>query len=91
MNKEYILTLLKENDLKITFTKKSTGETRVMNCTLNFPKEFASKLFSDENVLKEKPEDLVTVFDIDNGGWRSFLASTVTDIKVSDKQFTYLK
>ena len=73
---------LKRNVMKVTFTKIN-GDERIMNCTLN------------EAVLPEKPiegypsgikkkenKDVLSTWDIDKDGWRSFRLDNVKEYKV---------
>jgi hypothetical protein len=79
MIKEELLEVLKESELVVTFKKKD-GTERVMKCTKSFniipedkhPKterEINPKLDENGNPIVS---DLITVWDVDNLGWRSF-------------------
>ncbi len=66
---------LKENICRVDFVK-ANGESRIMNCTLNFsniPKEAHPK---NESV-DSWPEGLIKVYDIQANGWRSFKIDSV--------------
>ena len=76
-DKEKIKNFLRESTLSITFTKKD-GTERRMNSTLNtsiIPEEFSPK-----GVQKNKTDEVLSVFDIDNNGWRSFRWDSVKHI-----------
>lgn len=67
--KDWLLTLLREQEITVTFLKKD-GSERKMICTLSenkIPNDKAPK-----GVEKTKNEEVVPVFDIENQGWRSF-------------------
>lgn len=63
--------LLKENIVMVTFTKKN-GEEREMLCTLR--EEFLPEVSGDSTV-----SSVVTVYDLENQGWRSFREDSVID------------
>jgi len=72
--------VLKMHETTIFFTKKD-GTERKMLCTLNentIPSEFAPK-----NTGKKQSEDAVSVFDLENEGWRSFRWDSVKKIEFS--------
>lgn len=76
-DKEKIKSFLRESTLSITFTKKD-GTERVLKSTLNtsmIPEEFAPK-----GTQKNKTDDALSVFDVDNNGWRSFRWDSVKHI-----------
>lgn len=69
MTKKKLLENLKNGEVVVTFKKKD-GTIRVMKCTQSFdniPAEFHPKT---ERVIKDK--NLISVWDIENLGWRSF-------------------
>jgi len=66
--------LLENNVLCVTFTKKD-GTTREMRCTKNSDLIPADKL--PKGVTRNKTSTAVTVFDLDNQDWRSFLPESV--------------
>jgi hypothetical protein len=67
--------ILREQELKITFTKKD-GTERVMRCTLE-----ASKLpvqeSTETNTNRKVSTETMAVFDLDAQGWRSFTKKSV--------------
>jgi hypothetical protein len=75
MNKEQMLSELRAGVCTVSFTKVN-GEARVMPCTLvesNIPEAAKPK-----GSGKEKSDDVVSVFSIDTGAWRSFRVENVT-------------
>ena len=67
--------MLREQELKITFTKKD-GTERVMRCTLE-----ASKLpvqeSTETSTNRKVSTETMAVFDLDAQGWRSFTKKSV--------------
>ena len=67
--------------LEVTFTKVN-GDKRVMNCTLmegilpSNPTEEAKK-----DTKKKVNEDILSVWDIDANGWRSFRVKNITRVR----------
>ena len=75
--KDWLLTLLREQEITVTFLKKD-GSERKMICTLSenkIPNDKAPK-----GVEKTKNEEVVPVFDIENQGWRSFRWDSITGV-----------
>ena len=74
---ETLKNLLKTNVMVVTFTK-SNGEKRIMNCTLqeNFLPEYNS------DSTRKKNDNVLSVWDIDNSGWRSFRFDSVTSYQI---------
>jgi hypothetical protein len=75
--REWIISLLSDSNVTITFTKKD-GTERTMKCTRNsafIPTEFLPKEESTE------PTSAVPVFDLDAQGWRSFIPSNIIRIE----------
>ena len=62
---------------EVTFVKVS-GEERVMKCTLN---EDIVPPFEAKGT-KKKNEDVVSVWDLDKGAWRSFRVDSVKALAV---------
>lgn len=77
--KRFLSNLLKENVLEVTFVKKD-GEERRMKCTLQ--KDVAipyEKKTDRERIVKD---DILPVWDLDKGAWRSINLSTVQAVVV---------
>lgn len=87
MSKTYTKEQLKSDLHKGTCTvsfKKLNGETRIMECTLQFQvlnevtKDLPTK--KTDTVKKENPNTL-SVWDLNANGWRSFRVDRVFDIE----------
>ena len=69
---------LKKNVIKVTFTKVN-GDERVMRCTLHnsvLPEQPISGIKKKEN------QETLSVWDLDNDGWRSFRLDSIKEMKV---------
>ena len=80
MTRDEIVTELKEGLLEVTFTK-ANGEERVMKCSLH--KTFTANLTEEVKKTNQRKinEDVIPVWDIAKGGWRSFRVDSITSIK----------
>lgn len=75
--REWLRTLLSDQDLTISFIKKD-GTVRDMVCTLapdKIPAEQAPK-----NSGKAKSDESIAVFDVEKQEWRSFRWDSLTQI-----------
>lgn len=86
--KQWLRTLLREQNVVVTFAKVN-GDERVMTCTLkdeSIPEEHRPKL-KDTHPLKEveeqKEDKTCTVYDINAKGWRSFRWANIKQIELS--------
>lgn len=80
--REWLLVLLRERPVSITFLKKD-GTERSMLCTLSeseIPKEKMPK-----GVERNKSEEALPVFDLDKQEWRSFRWDSVKTIEFNLK------
>ena len=75
--KDWLLTLLREQEITVKFVKKD-GSEREMLCTLSESKIPAEK--APKGVERTVSGDVVPVFDIENQGWRSFRWDSITGI-----------
>jgi hypothetical protein len=75
--KNWLLTLLREQEITVKFVKKD-GSEREMLCTLNESKIPSEK--APKGVERTTNDDVVPVFDIENQGWRSFRWDSITGI-----------
>jgi len=75
----WIKELLKTNAIKVTFTKKD-GTERVMNCTLN-PEKLPVSVVTESKEPKKKNDNVMPVYDIDAGAWRSFTIKSVKTVE----------
>ena len=78
--KKWLTGHLKYGPVTLTFTKKD-GSDRVMKCTTN-PTYI---MFKDPSILETKSdrkvnEDVMPVFDLDAGGWRSFRWDSIKSV-----------
>ena len=76
--REWVQSLLKSQEVTISFTKKD-GTERKMLCTLVENKIPSEKL--PKNSGKSKSDDALAVFDIEKDAWRSFRWDSVTKIE----------
>ena len=80
MNRETLIKNLQKKAMRITFTKVD-GDERVMDCTLQEHIVPATK-YTD----RKKNEEVLPVFDINKGEWRSFRLDSVTNIEALQYQ-----
>lgn len=80
---ELIKTLQENASVEVRFTKKSTGEDRIMLCTLNNEVLAADGARLDAPKTERKsPEHLVHVYDLEASAWRSFDINTVYAVSI---------
>lgn len=76
---EKIIEQLKgDSPLTVTFTKASTGEERVMTCTLN--ESYLPPRDSDKQSDTSKSTTSLSVWDVNANGWRAFRWENVTNV-----------
>ena len=78
MKRDTLVKNLQSRAMRITFTKVN-GEERIMDCTLQehmIPE-------TDANNRKQN-EDVLPVFDINKGGWRSFRLDSIINVEILD-------
>ena len=80
MKRDTLIKNLQKNAMRITFTKVN-GDERVMDCTLQ---EHMIPQTGESN--RKKNEEVLPVFDINKGGWRSFRLDSVTNIELLEYQ-----
>jgi len=74
-SKQQIQEQARNGIINVRFTKVN-GEERVMNCTL-----LSEYLPKQMDFSESKPNDQVlSVWDVDIGGWRSFRVESVSDV-----------
>ena len=71
-------TQLRDEILEVTFTKVN-GDKRVMNCTLM--EGILPSNTTENKTDKKVNEDILSVWDVDANGWRSFRMNTVTQVR----------
>ena len=74
MKREALIKNLEKNVMQITFNKVS-GEERVMHCTLN--ETFVPETSANN---KKNNDEVLPVWDVDIGAWRSFRLDTITNV-----------
>lgn len=80
--KENLLEALRKGTVTVTFEKVSTGELRVMPCTLNPVVLEAHGTSDSTKSTKAKNENVVSVWCTDKNDWRSFRLDTVVGWEV---------
>lgn len=81
MNRHELKEVLQNGVVTVVFTKVD-GTERTMNCTLMteyIPAVGQGQQLLNETVRVENPNTL-SVWDIDNGGWRSFRMDSIKNI-----------
>ena len=84
--KEELKTLLEQNVLVVDFTKLN-GDKRVMTCTLREdikPKPTKTDTMSQKKV-REVSDAVVSVWDVNAKGWRSFRYDRVNAVDIVDE------
>jgi hypothetical protein len=71
--------MLRTGKLEVSFIKKD-GTGRVMNCSLQ--DKYLPVMMDDEEAATKDNPDVLSVWDIDNGGWRSFRINSIVSVKV---------
>ena len=79
MNVKAIVAETKGRIFTVTFIKKN-GEQRVMNCRTGVTKHLRGG-------TKTTPDSLITVYDVQNRGYRCFDPKTVIKIKANRRTF----
>jgi hypothetical protein len=80
MKRDTLIKNLQKKAMRVTFTKVN-GEERVMDCTLQ------ENLVPETNPDNRKEnEEVLPVFDINKGEWRSFRMDSITNIEVLQYQ-----
>ena len=76
MKRETLIKNLEKNVMQIEFTKVN-GEQRIMHCTLD---EVYTPETSPDN--KKHNDEVLPVWDVDIGAWRSFRLDSVNKISI---------
>jgi hypothetical protein len=85
MDRNVIQQALTENVVEVTFTKIN-GDERVMTCTL-IPNILPAATKADtmsQKKVRELNEEVMSVWDINAKGWRSFRVANVTKWVVTE-------
>ena len=80
MKRTTLIKNLQKRAMRITFTKVN-GEERIMDCSLQ---EHIIPETSESN--RKQNKEILPVFDINKGEWRSFRLDSVTNIEASEYQ-----
>jgi hypothetical protein len=80
MDKSELVALLKSNVVEVTFNKVD-GEQRVMSSTLMESYLPPRDPNAGESTKKDNP-DVISVWDTNKSGWRSFRVKNVTNTKI---------
>ena len=80
MNRDTLIKNLQKKTMRITFTKVN-GEERVMDCSLQ---EHIIPPTDAKN--RKENEEVLPVFDINKGEWRSFRLDSITNIEALEYQ-----
>jgi len=80
MTRDQMIETLQAGLMEVTFTK-TNGEERVMKCSLH--KSFTASLTAEVKKTNERAinEDVIPVWDIDKGAWRSFRLDSITSTR----------
>lgn len=73
--RSWLKDVLQTGTAEVTFTKKD-GTERVMKCTLR-PELLPVQEITENKQTKKKNDTILSVFDVENNGWRSFTIRTV--------------
>jgi hypothetical protein len=79
--KEDIKQLLQNNVGTVTFTK-TDGTERVMKCTLQSHVLPITEIVESKVIKTENP-NVLSVWDLDNNGWRSFKIDSVLSLNIN--------
>ena len=83
-NRDLIINSLKNGIVNVKFTKVD-GSEREMKCTLNealIPVSNTTDKTIEETRVKEPNINTISVWDIENEGWRSFRVASVIYVSV---------
>jgi hypothetical protein len=76
-NKNELSEMLRNRTLEVSFFKKD-GTRRIMNCTLQ--EKYLPT--NDKETTKKENDSVLSVWDIDNNGWRSFRLDSITEVRI---------
>lgn len=85
-DRKWLKGVLQEGPVKVTFVKKD-GTDRLMTCTLNsslIPAPVEKVLAEGEvKTTRKVPVDSLSVYDLENSGWRAFQYESVRKIQLT--------
>ena len=85
-SRDTLLKDLRENVCEVFFTKIN-GEKRAMRCSLRsdiLPESYVKTEEVKERKFHAENPDVISVWDLQNGGWRSFRIESVDYFQVVD-------
>lgn len=80
IDRDLLVQSLKHGEVLVTFTK-TDGTERAMRCTLKEGVAVPYEKKTDR--VKKTNDDILAVWDLDKGSWRSFKISTIKSLSVS--------
>ena len=83
--RDNLLKDLRECVIEVTFTKVD-GSNRVMRCTLDpkhLPKTYNEEAETEKQFHREN-KDVISAWDVQKGGWRSFRIDSVEYVQIID-------
>jgi hypothetical protein len=85
LDRDTVLKDLRENVIEVTFNKVN-GDQRLMRCTLkpNLLPESYQKDEIEEKKFHRENENVISAWDVQKSGWRSFRIDSVTYVQVID-------
>ena len=87
--RDAILKDLRKYVIEVTFTKVN-GENRVMRCTLRpelLPTRYAEQDLEEEIKFHQEHPSVISAWDIQKGGWRSFRIDSVSYVQNVDEAY----
>jgi len=87
-DRDTVLNDLRKNVVEVTFTKVD-GTPRVMRCSLEpqyLPKSYLEEQDKEREFHRENP-DVISAWDIQKGGWRSFRIDSIQYLQVIDNGY----
>jgi hypothetical protein len=81
-DRDTILKDLRTHVMEVTFSKVN-GDNRVMRCTLRpdlLPPSYVTEETKEKTFHQENP-DVISAWDVQKGGWRSFRINSVSYIQ----------
>ena len=79
--RQWLRDLLRTNIVEVIFTK-SDGTERKLKCTLKADKLPVKEESGDDTPKRKKSNpDLVSVYDVENNGWRSFRFDSIKSVE----------
>jgi hypothetical protein len=87
-DRDSVLKDMRNYIVEVTFTKVD-GSTRLMRCTLDpkyLPKTYLNEQDKEQSFHNENP-NVITAWDLHNGGWRSFRIDSVQYLQIIDGDY----